>query len=140
MASGPFHFLVFQVAHSSKVSEFGFCTSLRKRVHLLSAVHCQSNPRTRFNRFFIHGSVHLTPGLRSDPRVIGTGGRCGSILVPQRVDSGRYSTLHGGRGLQRCSGGVDARSGCQPPLRRHCDRLGLGRWVHVGIRQVDGPP
>lgn len=61
MASGPFHFLVFQVAHSSKVSEFGFCTSLENRCIYSRRFHCQSNPRTRFNRFFTHRSVHLTP-------------------------------------------------------------------------------
>ena len=57
-------------------------------MHLLSAVHCQSNPRTRFNRFFIHGSVHLTPGLRSDPRVIGTGGRCVRYWFPNVLTRG----------------------------------------------------
>jgi hypothetical protein len=48
----------------------------------------QSNPRTRFNRFFIHRSVHLTPGLRSDPRVIGTGGRCVRYWFPNVLTRG----------------------------------------------------
>jgi hypothetical protein len=137
MASGPFHFLVFQVAHSSKVSEFGFCTSWENGCIYSRRFHCQSNPRTRFNRFFIHGSVHLTPGLRSDPRVIGTGGRLVRYWFPNVMTRGAIQHFTAGLVF---SGGVDARSGCQPPLRRHCDKLCLGRWVHVGIRQVDGPP
>lgn len=63
MASGPFHFLVFQVAHSSKVSEFGFCTSLENG--------CIYSRRFTVNR--IHALVS-TDSSSMDPSVC--------ILIP----------------------------------------------------------